>query len=40
MGADLMNNNNTATNTPTKINEEQLSYILDLIENFIDERGD
>lgn len=35
-----MNNDNTATNTTTEINEEQLSHILELIKNFIDERGD
>lgn len=40
MGADLMNNYDTATNTLEKNNEEQTKSILELIKKFTDERKD
>jgi hypothetical protein len=40
MGADLMNKNDTATNIIEKIDDEQTVNVLELIKNFITERGD
>lgn len=35
-----MNEKDTATTILEKTNDEQLDYILELIQNFIDKRGD
>lgn len=40
MGADLMNNYDTATNILEKNSEEQTKSILELIKKFTDERKD
>ena len=40
MGADLMNNYDTDTNTLEKNSEEQTKSILELIKKFTDERKD